>query len=287
MDVSSALDGLDLHEHACWSYTSDGAHRSLLTSYLTAGLARNERVLFFGYPLERCATVADDLLAAGVPVAELTARGQLALAPATDQYIVDGRFDPDQRIQAYAAEVLAAVDAGYRGLRVAAEVPWLRPVPAGWQHWSEYELRADVLASRLPFSALCAYNARLWPAEELAVLAAVHGISAADAPPEAGTGFRLYAQRDGSVGLAGELDITHAGRVRELLVAAAGDSATPVLDVAGLEFVDVAGLRAVLAACQTMARTHGRTTIRGASRAFRRVWDLLDLDRLERAIVME
>lgn len=270
----SSAEELELHDHACWVYTSDEEHRRILTTYLTAGLARGERVLFLASPAERMPLVLEYLADAGQPVDDLRARGQLVLGVAEEAYLVDGHFDGDDRLRSYAAQVRAAVADGYAGLRVAAEVSWLHGCPAAQHAWPGYELKADLLATQLPFTALCAYDGRQWSVDELALIESFHQVNmrAEAAPPVAG--FRVYAAPDGVLRLDGELDFAHSDRLSAALATAALAAERPVLDVSGLAFVDLAGMRAILTACQQVADARGPVTIRGASRTFRRIWQL-------------
>jgi anti-anti-sigma factor len=62
---------------------------------------------------------------------------------------------------------------------------------------------------------------------------------------------------------------------------AARRSRSGVLDVTELDFVDVAGMRAIARACQTLVHHAGQARIRGASPTFRRIWRLAEFDRVE------
>ena len=282
VDAQTRGTDLDPHDHACWVFTSEREHRRVVTSFLTAGLARGERVVFLGSPGERVRLVDDYLDEAGVEVETLRASGQLVTGVAEDEYLGDGEFDADARLRRYASGARAAVADGYTGLRVATEVSWLHGCPTARHDWPSFELRADLLAATLPFTALCAYDGRHWRPDELAVLRSLHGRCLG---PHADTaGFRLYGQRDGSLRLRGELDLAHAERVRSLLLSAVDGGGCRVLDITGLTFIDATGLRSVAAAGRLMVRQHGAATIRGSSAFFQRIWTLSGLDRLEPAI---
>ena len=233
VDAPTGVDDLDLHDHACWVPVTDGEQRRGLTRYIKAGLDRHERVAYFGTPSRRSEAVAFDLARAGVPVDELAASGQLVFASARDQYDGGSRFDPVRRLDDYASAVRATVADGYRGFRVAAEVAWLADEPEARQAWPGYEFGADLLAARLPFTALCVYDPHDWRAADLALMRSVHSHRIAGGVA-GGTGFRLYGQRDGSIRLRGELDAIHADRVGDVL-RIAGHSGATVLDLAGLE----------------------------------------------------
>ena len=277
---------LDVHDHMCWVFTSDDQHQKVVTSFLGTGVARGERVMFLGSSPGRSKRITCYLGAAGLAVDDLFATGQLVVGTAEDMYLRNGRFDARARVHGYEATVRDALSAGFAGFRVAAEVAWLLGCPSARRDWPGYEFRADLLAARLPFAALCAYG-RLWQDDELALLAALHNRSAREEPSGATAGFRLYGQRDGSIRLSGELDAAYGENVRRVLDAGDAHAGVPVLDVAELRFVDVAGIRAVAAACQAMAKVSGRATIRGASDTFKKVWHLTGYDRVAPAVTVE
>jgi anti-anti-sigma factor len=286
MGPSPRIDGLGVHDHACWFYGSDEEYRAGIAAYVGAGLVREERVVILS---ARDRPPAEHLTEAGIPVAAAVDSGQLMLGIAEDGYLSDGHFDADDRLRRFTAAIDAALDDGFTGLRVAGEVSWLLDHPSALSIWPAYEVRADLIVAAMPVTAVCAYDRRRWPGEELALLESLHRVTvrAGISPSERPTGFHLHGQRDGSIRLHGELDATYGEDVRVLLGAAAECSSAPVLDLAGLDFVDVAGARAIALACRTMVGRHGRVTIRGASPTFRRVWSLAEFDRAEPAIAVE
>ena len=95
--------------------------------------------------------------------------------------------------------------------------------------------------------------------------------------------FRVFSDGDRIV-VAGSVDLSAGDRLARLLA----DSPTSAgrLDLSRLEFVDVAG-------CRTIARWAGQRAgavpveICGASRLFRRVWQVLALDAVARVTFAE
>lgn len=78
--------------------------------------------------------------------------------------------------------------------------------------------------------------------------------------------------------LEGELDLSGADR---LAAAAAGVAEeTVVMDLSGLEFLDAAGLGALLAAKRVVEGRGGRYQLRGAHGLVRRVFDAVALSHL-------
>ena len=83
--------------------------------------------------------------------------------------------------------------------------------------------------------------------------------------------------------LTGELDLATAGPLRARLSRLVQDDPPPalvVLDVAGLQFVDAAGIGALLSAQRTLAARGGRMCLRSPSRLVQRVVRVLDLEHL-------
>ncbi|MCA1834225.1 MAG: STAS domain-containing protein [Actinomycetota bacterium] len=81
----------------------------------------------------------------------------------------------------------------------------------------------------------------------------------------------------GSLAISGEIDCATSGFVESALVEAFKQADVRLLDLTGLTFADVSGMRVIAAAAQTIKDAHGRVQIRGASSTFRRLWLLLKL----------
>ncbi len=87
--------------------------------------------------------------------------------------------------------------------------------------------------------------------------------------------FRLFSDADCLV-LAGSVDVSEADRLARLL-AASPTTDVVRLDLSGLEFVDVTGCRVIGRWAGDLCRSGGAVEIRGASRPFHRIWDVLEL----------
>jgi anti-anti-sigma factor len=80
--------------------------------------------------------------------------------------------------------------------------------------------------------------------------------------------------------LTGELDLAVVPRLdAELREAESEGPPVIVVDLAGLEFMDSSGLRALVVADERARRDGRRLTIMSASRAVRRVFEITKLDR--------
>jgi anti-anti-sigma factor len=258
---------LTMHDHLCFVYDQDVDVRQALLEYALTGLARRERVCVFSMPGAASAEIEADLSARGLPVADLVARGMLVLASAEHAYPVAGFLAADQRLTGYVDAVQTALAGGHTGLRVYVETQLLLAHPDVLAAWPAYELRIDVLVKQLPLTAVCAYDARRWTANNLVLAATVHTQQSREL-----TTFRLHAGRDGALRLSGELDFLTANHLYRLVVRTAPTRPSAVLDLSGIRFMDVTGARTIGTACEAIAGRHGPTVLRGASPLLRRIW---------------
>jgi anti-anti-sigma factor len=256
-------------DHVCWAYTDDASFEEAAVRFLTAGLARGDRLMWVGDGAEQRLRRSGGPLAA---VDELTARGALEVISVGDGYTATGGFSPDQQLAFYSAATRGAIDAGHRGLRVVAEITGLaadprhRPELLRWEHLAD-----DFVASGSGFSAMCAYRGHELPADAVADVASVHPVSHTDG---AGSAFRLWFD-EGALLVAGDVDRFTADRLARLLGTTHVDTAEVTLDLTRLQFIDLAGVRVIAAWAEDLRGRSAQLVLVGASRLFRRMWDIL------------
>jgi anti-anti-sigma factor len=257
--------------HVCWSYRSDAEHCDFLAEFFTAGLVANERLLYFALPDQLQATLPQ-LAAAGLDPGPLMERGALAVDDVDGAYLFEGALQPDVRLAGHALLVGQALRDGYDGLRVCSEIAPLLGTDGVCDEWCGYEVRADLLISRLPSIVVCACDLRQARPEVVSDLHAVHSLHTGAVTDD--SPFQLHAG-PGGLALSGELDSSSAERVGRWLSDALRDLPDPVIDVGGLEFIDAAGMWALL----DSAHSHPEgLRLRGTSPKFRRVWSVCGYD---------
>jgi anti-anti-sigma regulatory factor len=260
-------------DHLCWVYADDAAFDDATREFLAGGLARGERVLCVG---QRVIDSLGTLFRPTDDVADLIARGTVETLTLAEAYEAAGPFLPEQQLAYYDAATRRAKDDGYRGLRVIAEVSDLAADPDQLPELLRWEHLADEYAAHgSGFSAMCAYRADLAP-EALADVAAVHPLLRA---PEEFSSFRLYADDD-HLSLVGTVDVFSVDRLTRVLSATRVKDDGIVLDLTGLDFVDVAGCRALARWAAGLDPGQVSVEVVGASSLLRRMWDLLHLGRL-------
>jgi anti-anti-sigma factor len=257
--------------HVCWAYDSDAEHRDFLVEFFEAGLAANERLLYIAPPDQRHATLVE-LTDAGIELGPLLDGGALRTNDLGAAYLIDGVLRADVHLAGHALLVGQALRDGYTGLRVCSEIVSLLGSDGVCDEWCGYEVRADLLISRLPSIVVCACDLRRARPKVMSDLHAVHSLHAGT--PSSPSPFQLHAG-SGGLFLSGEVDASNADRLGRWLAEALPDMPEPVVDVEGLEFIDAAGMWALLDSAH--AHPEG-LRLTGASKRFRRVWTVCGYD---------
>ncbi len=270
-----SLTGLRPGDHVCWSFEGDADLAEAVVTYLDEGRRRGEQLLLVG---GTCAQLP--ALLADLPQRDaLLAGGQLAVQTTEETYSAGAGLEPREQVGRYRTAVQAALDGGRTGLRVVADVtPLLRAGQPGRRRLNAYEGLVDTFMGTVPMTALCLYD-RSVGVEALGPVAVLHPVQhLGDRPPLAhlsGRGPRLA--------LHGEVDTTEAAHVRTALVDLAGElppghlPGEVELDLSDLDFIDVAGGRALHGARDDLAGCGIGLRVTGARRHVRRCLDLFDL----------
>ncbi len=275
MRPSGSLDtvpGASAADHVCWVHggDDDAAFDDAVRTFLAGGLDRGERLLCVG---ERVIDSVRKEAAPFIDVDKLVADGTLGLMTLAEAYAATGSFSAENQFAFYDGATRRAVAEGYAGLRVVAELTPLAADPLRREELLRWEHLADRYVVEGPgMSALCAYRDDL-PVEALTDVASVH--PAASAPPGLPQ-FRVFFDDDRVV-VAGSVDLSEADRLGRRL---ADFPAVPavLLDLSRLDFIDVAGCRAIARWAGGLCARGVPVEFLGASRLFRRVWRVLALD---------
>jgi len=156
---------------------------------------------------------------------------------------------------------------GHDGVLLVADMDWLLPLRPTPAQITAHELRIDRLAAELDITIVCAYRRSSFSPAHIDGALAVHPSQRGDGQ---GPRFRLTAAGARGWQLSGEIDIRDSGTFQAAISTAASlDDCT--IDVTGLRFIDVAGMRALARAASSAP---GGIRLNGASPALRRLWQL-------------
>jgi ABC-type transporter Mla MlaB component len=258
----------------CWFYDDGESFADAARAYLQAGLERGDRLMWIG-----------DHFAArvGLPDAEeLVERGTLQLLPTSSSYEAGQSFARGEQYAFYDDAVRRARADGYSGLCVVAELTAMAADPVRAPELLRWEHLADrFIAGGSGMTAMCLYRDTDVPEETVIGLASVHPWSreTADEPS-----FRTWF--DGArLCLAGCVDTFCAPRLAEVLAATPPEGSAVVLDLAGLEFADAAGVRVIARWAEELQGREIALHLVGAPRFFRKMWHLLGYDHAVGAVL--
>ncbi|MCW2740932.1 MAG: hypothetical protein JWR45_1354 [Blastococcus sp.] len=260
-------------DHVCWVYDGDDdALDRAVARFLKGGLDRGERLLCVG---DR---VIDSLRrhASGLPdVDGLLTDGTLQTLTLRDAYDAAAAFLPEDQFAYYDAATRRALDDGYQGLRVVAEIsalaadPVHRPALVRWEHLAD-----DYIASGSGFTAMCTYSSGLARAA-LDDVTAVHPVVRAEGGAPA---FQVFFDGEDAMVLTGSVDAFSADRLARVLASSPAEPPGVVLDLGRVEFMDVAGCRALARWAASLSARSVAVELAGSSALVRRMWQLLSLD---------
>jgi anti-anti-sigma regulatory factor len=266
----SSYHGFGLQDHLCWVHGDPWDYRPRLTKFFSEGLERGLQVAYLGSGnVEELREHFDRLVDAGP---RLT-RDAVRIISFDEIYGTGGRVDPARVIEKYAAATQEALAAGYRGLRISADVTDLVRAPGQQDTLARCEFLLERYSSRHPLSAMCEYRLELGDA--VTQFACMHA-----AVPAGLTPFQVFACDDGAVGLLGEFDIasqTAFGQALQHIQQAPGDSEL-LFDMSAVRYMDH---RALLTLDSFAERCSVPVLIRSMPPIVRRVAQMLALEHLD------
>jgi hypothetical protein len=177
-------------------------------------------------------------------------------------------------LAAAAAEV---VDSGYAGYRAVVDATALTATPDQQAAFARAEFLVDAVMSRMPFTALCAFDETELGPDTCAQLSCLHPHTQLAGGPS----FRLFAQPPHAFALAGDIDLTAHDLLRRALRSIT-DCCTGLptidVDVRQLDFVDHRALMILGDWAETMGT---RLRLHGANRLIATIAEILHLGAVE------
>jgi anti-anti-sigma factor len=249
----------------CWTVDDDAARIEAIAGFVRAGLNARHRVLYCGDDPE---ALLDGLERHGVGGRAAVGEGQLRATTAEAIYLSGGVFDPEATLALWRGEIARTRAAGYRGIRVVADMTWAsRRVPGAERlPWYEAQVNAFFLDGYV--AAVCAYDRRRFDPLALRRLGWAHPGGAATCVPFVPRSA-LRARRTHEpygLRLAGEVDRSNREALRAVIEHLFDDEPAATVDVSGLAFADTAGSRILVEAA-----ARGPLRLVGVSRPLRRL----------------
>jgi anti-anti-sigma regulatory factor len=240
-----------LGDHLCLPFASDDEQREVLTTYIADGLRRGERVLYLA---DRTApdAIGTWLTSQGVDTALAVASGQLRIRTAGQEESA-GIFDPEAVVTAISIEIGQARRDRCPGLRITGEMSWaLRHLPSH-PRLQQYEDGVAALFSN-ELAAICQYDERLFDQASVRGLVARHPQVVEADPLHDDRRLRIvptFTPR--GLRVVGVVDTTTCDALAAALAFASRWAERNLhLNLRDLEFIDVAGVRAIVRAASSL-----------------------------------
>ncbi|WP_268958772.1 MEDS domain-containing protein [Nonomuraea aridisoli] len=247
--AESVLDP-DLGDHVCLPFEDERERMAATRAFTVNGLRRRSLVVIVTHADSPERT--RDWLAPLVPgFAEAVSAGQVEILSSAETHFTDGAFDP-ARVYAGLAEANdRARRHGRHGVYALVDASWgVGDVPGH----AAFEAAANELFAQRWLAAVCQYDRRLFPRDDLDRASSVHPI----APEQALLRFAGTVSPRG-LRVWGDIDLTNRPAFASLLEGLEKEPGEVVIDVSELGFIDVGS--AQLLTLTAMARPRGATVV--------------------------
>ncbi len=176
--MAATLD-IQTGDHVCSFYREAGQKWAMVGPFFRQGLARGEQCLYVAEE-HPPAEVQAALQRAGLAVPETEGREPPLVVTAATDYLPAGTFTPGALLARMAQSVRAALDGGYRGLRMAVEMSWALRWTSSLPRLAEYEARLNYCLSQSPVALMCQYNQLRFPEDMLLDVLHTHPLVVGD-----------------------------------------------------------------------------------------------------------
>lgn len=270
--------GLSRGDHACLVCETDAERWSAVEEYARAGVGRGERTLYVAR--------AGDEQEAQRRLGSLDGPGELIVAPAAiAMAFADGAgFDAAARDAAWREQVRTAIAEGFSGLSVVADMAWFHEAGLSLEEILDYERRCSGVIDDLPAGALCLYDHACFDDRTLAHAGHAHPLCRGRGVVPVGTfisrTMEIAAAGPGALRLSGEIDVSNAPSLASALRITAGGRAAVLLDLDALEFIDVAGMRAIQRIARELSSRGGELIVVSPRPLVNRMIAIMGMDTL-------
>ena len=159
--------------HMCFIFDDEEERRRVLAKYIQSGLQEHEQVAYFVDTMSPD-ELKQHLRQLGVEIPEDAVDRQCLISTAENTYCPDGTFKVERMLETLEHAYTHCCTDGFDGLRVTGEMNWaLRDYP-GTDRLIEYESRVNQVLRKVPVTAICQYDARLFDGATLYNLLKVH-----------------------------------------------------------------------------------------------------------------
>lgn len=160
-NVTPWFEHLSKDDHYCLLYDTQEQQFSSILPFIEKGLESGDRCLYLVH--DNTESEVRQALKGHIDFDP----ENMTIRNASDVYLTDGEFNPDQMIEYLEEQLTEAIEAGYGGLRVTGETSWAVENDVDLELLKTYEHRVDSLFPDDSLKAVCQYRRSDWPSEFL------------------------------------------------------------------------------------------------------------------------
>jgi signal transduction histidine kinase len=172
-ELLDVLEEIGPHAHLALIYENKEEQFAAAVPAIQTGLARREKCVYVSDE-NSTREVSDALRAGGIDVDTAIESGSLTVATRQDTTLKGGPFVPETLLRFWADAADAAIDAGFTGLRIVAEMTWALHGDPGAERLIEFEARVNDLVRTHPIVGICQYNRARFTPEAILNVIRVH-----------------------------------------------------------------------------------------------------------------
>lgn len=145
---------LDRYRHVCAFVDSRNEEHRILDPFVTDGLERGEKLVYFSDADDR-ANLVRHFRRLGLDMSNLLGQGRFEFRTWAETYLRNGRFDQDSML-ALLDELLG--EAGSTRIRLVADMGWAVDEPDISDRLVEFEARANFVQAKYEHVVICVYD---------------------------------------------------------------------------------------------------------------------------------
>lgn len=151
-------------DHICYLYEDSATQLQVISKFLAEGLRKNERCIYILHQ-NTIELVTAAIAEQGVDVLKERAKGSLVFLTKNETYLASGSFEPEKMVKRLRSIVKDALNEGFSGLRITAEMSWALDHSPHCDALVGYELMADLFFrnEKPRMTAVCQYDLREFP----------------------------------------------------------------------------------------------------------------------------
>jgi hypothetical protein len=255
------VDSLQPGEHACLTYSDEEERLDIVAAFVADGLAAGQQVVCFTDAVAP-GKLREQLRRRDVAVTPTGDGGQLQVHAVEQQWFADGGFRAEGLLGLLSEQLREAHAAGYRGLRVTADMSWAtRPLP-GVEQLGVFETTVNDLFAGGELTSICQYDRQRFDAVTLGVVCDAHPRAVAARTYHNDALLRICRQyRPRGIRVAGEIDYRAVDALRAALSEAIRLDDHIDVNLTELRFIDATAAGEILNAAAGLP-AHRRMTVR-------------------------